>query len=198
MSSSSSTPSLILSLPNSHQAVLSALTCEKMLPSIVKFDQGEANQGQHLFEKSITAIFSFSLGFSADLEEYKILKDEVEAFWPDLDESQNEFASYAFDACLAMTEALNFVINKDSTHVINCITAATDTVDMYVQDISDLDPATPDLNSIIDANPVMITEVKRQRLIAESLAETPVISSSYINGLRALNGQEDIVDLSVL
>lgn len=168
-----------------------------MLPSIVKFDQDEANQGQHLFEKSIIAVFSFGLGFSADLEEYKILKDEVESFWPDLDESQNDFASYAFDACIAMVEALNFIINTDSAHVINCITAATDTVDMYVQDIIDIDPATPDLNSIIDANPIMIKEVNRQRLIAESLAETPVIDSGYISDLRALNGQEAVVDLSV-
>ncbi len=198
MSSSSSTQSLILSLPKSHQAVFSALNCEKMLPSIVRFDQGESNQGQHLFEKSIRAIFSFGLGLSTDLEEYKILKDEVESFWPDLDESQNEFASYAFDACIAMDEALNFVINSDSAHVINCITAATDTIDMYVQDINDLDPAAPDLNSIIDANPVMIKEVNRQRFIAESLAGTPIMDSDYINHLRALSGQEAIVDLSAL
>ena len=127
------TDSFILNLPSSHQAVFSAFNCEKMLPSIAKFDEGETSPALDSFEKAIAAIYSFALGLPPSLQKYQALKDEIESYWPDLDESENEFASYGFDAFVAMSEALNFVISGDSSHVINCAAAVIDTVDMYVQ-----------------------------------------------------------------
>ena len=192
------TNSLILNLPGSHQAVFSALNCEKMLPSIEKFDEGEASPAIDSFEKAIAAIYSFAIGLPTSLQEYQALKDEVESYWPDLDESENEFASYGFDAFVAMSEALNFVLSGDLSHVINCAAAVIDTVDMYVQMVSEVEPPAAELEAFILSSPLVIREANRQQMILKELSKISVIDSSIIADLRSLNEQEPLIDLGAI
>ncbi len=189
---------LILNLPSSHQAFFSALNCEKMLPSIKKFDENEAESAVSLFEKSIAAVYSFSLGSSIKLTEFDALKEDVESFWPDLDESENYFASYAFDAFIAMTEALNFVLSGDSVHVTNCAAAVMDTVDMYIQETNETEPPAAELVAFIQANPFMKREVKRQATFLNELAKTSVIDARAVAHLKSMNEQEILVDFTAL
>ena len=190
--------SLVLSLPASHQAVFSALNCEKMLPSVAKFDEEELVPAINAFKKAVAGLYSFSLGQPIDLEAYQNLKDEIESFWPDLDESENDFASYAFDAFAAMTEALNFVLNRDSLHVTNCATAVLDTVDMYIQEASELEPPAAGLEDFIQASPFMKREVERQNILAHELAKISVIDTRAISYLKSLNEQQVLIDFTAL
>jgi uncharacterized protein YjaG (DUF416 family) len=190
--------SLLLQLPVHHQAVLAALTCEKMLPSISKFDEHELKQGCPLFEEAITAIHAFGLRTSVPVTVYQQLKDQLIAFWPDLDESDNEFASYAFDACGALSEALLLVEMKDSAHLLNCLTAATDTIDMYVQDLQELNLSPADLNDFIDASPVMKRERHRQEVLTQALLGRATLDSEFLAQLKRVNEQEPLVDFTCL
>jgi uncharacterized protein YjaG (DUF416 family) len=192
------TNSLILNLAVSHQAAFSALNCEKMLPSVMKFDEEEPEPTIGLFKKAVAVLYSYSLGVPIDMKECQAIKDEVEAFWPDLDESENEFASYGFDAFIAMTEALNFVLSGDFIHVINCAAAVIDTVDMYVQMASEVEPAAAELEAFIMASPLVIREANRQAMLLEELAKTPVINSESIAHLKKMNEQEVLINLEVL
>ena len=189
---------LIKALSVSSQAVFCALNCEKMLPSIAKFDEEEARPASGVFEKAISAIYLFAVSPPDTLEEYVNLKDEVESLWPDLDETTNTFASYAFDAFGAMVEALNFVLTKDSAHAINCSTAVLDTVDMYIQEASEVEPPAAELEIFIQSSPFMTREIKRQALLGEELAKMAVIDSESISYLRGLNEQETLVDFAAL
>jgi uncharacterized protein YjaG (DUF416 family) len=191
---------LIESLPSSRQAAFCALNCEKMLPSIIKYDEDEPEAATALFEKAIASIYDFAISPPASLDEYVSLKDQIEAFWPDLDESANDFASYAFDAFVAMTEALNFVLSGDTIHAVNCSAAALDTVDMYIQEVGEAEAPAPaaELESFIQASPFMIRENKRQALLLEELAKMPVINLENLARLKSLNAQEALVDFSVL
>lgn len=192
------TNSLILNLPASHQAAFSALNCEKMLPSIAKFDEEEDVPAISSFKKAIEALYSFSLGLPTNLDTYQALKDEVEAFWPDLDESVNEFADYGFDAFLALTEAINFVLAGDSVHVINCAAAVIDTVDMYVQMVSEIEPTVAELEAFIMSSPLVIQEADRQTMLLGELAKIPIISLESITYLKELNEQKPLIDLDSL
>jgi uncharacterized protein YjaG (DUF416 family) len=101
-----SLPTLLVTLPAPHQTLLLALTCEKMRASIAAYDEQEDQKGSPLFEEAFTALFALSLGKSVAATVYTHLTDRLNAFWPDLEESTNTFASYAFDACVALSEAL--------------------------------------------------------------------------------------------
>lgn len=191
---------LIASLPNSHQAAFCALNCEKMLPSIARFDEEEERPASDVFERSIAAIYIFSVSPSHSLEEYIVLKEEVESLWPDLDETTNSFASYAFDAFGAMVEALNFVLSGDTIHAANCSAAPLDTVDMYIQEVGENEAPTSrvELEAFIQASPSMIRENKRQVVLLEELAKMSIINSENLALLKSLNEQDMLVDFSVL
>ncbi|MGI4823630.1 MAG: DUF416 family protein [Janthinobacterium lividum] len=190
--------SLLLQLPVHRQAVLAALTCEKMLPSISKYDEHEPKQGRPLFEEAIAAILAFGLRTSLPVTAYQRLQEQLAAFWPDLDESDNDFASYAFDACGALSSALLLVETKQHTHLLNCLTAATDTIDMYVQDLQELNLAPADLNAFIDASPVMKRERHRQEVLTQELLSRATLDSESLVQLKRVNEQEPLVDFGRL
>ena len=190
--------SIIPTLPEQHQAVFAALTCEKLIYSIVKFDTQESVKVTQLYEDCISAIYSFVLGLSIDLVECTKLKHDLESYCPDLDKSKNEFASYALDSFAAMLEALDFILNKNSKHIINCATSATDTVDMYVQMASEIEPSASDLDAFIQASPFMIREITRQRLLLKELTKASIIDSTFITYLRTINEAENIINLNNL
>jgi len=190
--------SLLLQLPIHHQAVLAALTCEKMLPSIRKYDEHEPQPGHPLFEEAIAAILAFGLRTSLPITIYQQLQSQLAAFWPDLDEVDNDFASYAFDACGALSSALLLVETKQHTHLLDCLTAATDTIDMYVQDLQELHLAPADLNAFIDATPVMKREKHRQEVLSRELLSRTILDSEFLAHLKQLNEQEPLVDFARL
>jgi uncharacterized protein YjaG (DUF416 family) len=191
---------LIASLPNSHQAAFCALNCEKMLPSIARFDEEEERPASDVFERSIAAIYICSVNPSHSMEEYVVLKGDLESLWPDLDETTNSFASYAFDAFGAMVEALNFVLSGDTIHAANCSAAPLDTVDMYIQEVGEAEaPASRvELEAFIQASPFMIQENKRQVMLLEELAKMPIINSENLALLKSLNEQDMLIDFSLL
>lgn len=189
---------LLLQLPVTHQVVLAALTCEKMLPSISQFDKQERKPGRPLFEEAIEVMLAFGLGRSLPMTAYQQLQDQLATFWPDLDESDNDFASYAFDACGALAEAILLVEEKETAHLLNCLTAATDTIDMYVQDLQELTLSPSELNAFIDASPVMKQERHRQQVLTQELLGRVALDNEFLTHLKRLNGQEPLVDFTRL
>lgn len=189
---------LLLSLPLTHQVVFAALTCEKMLASISRFDAGEVQPGTPIFRAAIEALCSFGVHAPNGRDEFARLQQQLEAFWPDLDESTNPGAPYAFDACVALSEALALAQNGRPEHVFQCSTAARDTVDLYVQEVTDVDLPPAELNAFIGATPVMQREVARQEALARTLATEPHLTTTIIDRLRHLSGQEPLVDFAML
>jgi len=125
---------------------------------------------------------------------YQRLQNQLATFWPDLDESDNDVASYAFDACGALAEALLLVEEQETAHLVNCLTAATDTIDMYVQDLQELTLSPSELNAFIEASPVMKQERHRQRVLTQELLGRAILDSEFLAHLKQLNGQAPLAD----
>lgn len=189
---------LLNSLPFTHQVVLAALTCERMIPAIVRFDETEAEPGAPLFRTIVAALYSFGANEPVGMDTFANLQQQLEAFWPDLDESTNPLASYAFDACIAFSEALALVQNGEFEHLLNSATAAQDTVDMYVQDVTNVDLAREELNAFLEAAPLMQQEVARQTAMANILAAKSDLTAAFIGQLRQQSGQEPLIDFALI
>ena len=189
---------LLLPLPLTHQAVFAALTCARLLPSVECFDLAETKQGVLVFRTAIAALCAFGAQEPATPDQWRILQEQLEDFWPDLDESANPFASYAFDACVALSEALALVQDGEVEHALQCATAARDTVDMYVQDVSGVELVPEELNAFVDATPEMQREVARQHAVAQALAAESKLTATVIEQLRGQSGSEPLIDLAAL
>lgn len=189
---------LLLPLPLTHQAVFAALTCARLLPSVEQFDQAETKKGAPIFRTVIATLCAFSVQEAIIPEQWTRLQEQLEEFWPDLDESTNPFASYAFDACVALGEALALVQNGQVEHALQCATAARDTVDMYVQDVTDVKLPPEELNAFVDATPEMQREVARQHALAQALVAERPLTAAAVEQLREQSGKEPLIDLMVL
>ncbi|WBA43983.1 DUF416 family protein [Hymenobacter canadensis] len=189
---------LLLPLPLTHQAVFAALTCERLLPSVERFDQAETEKGAPIFRSVIAALCAFGVQEAIAPDQWAHLQAQLEVFWPDLDESTNPFASYAFDACVALGEALALVQDGEAEHALQCATAARDTVDMYVQDVTGVELPLEALNAFVDATPEMQREVARQLALAQALATERPLTAAAVEQLRAQGGNEPLIDLTVL
>lgn len=189
---------LLLPLPLTHQAVFAALTCARLLPSVERFDQAETEKGAPIFRMVISSLCAFGVQEAIMPEQWTRLQEQLEEFWPDLDESTNPFASYVFDACVALGEALALVQNGEVEHALQCATAARDTVDMYVQDVTGIELPPEELNAFIDATPEMQREVARQHALAQTLAAKRPLTAATVEQLRDQSGREPLIDLTVL
>jgi uncharacterized protein YjaG (DUF416 family) len=189
---------LLLSLPLTHQAVFAALTCARLLPSVERFDQAEMEKGAPVFRTVIATLCAFGAQEAFTPAPWARLQEQLEAFWPDLDESPNPLASYVFDACVALGEALALVQNGEAEHALQCATAVRDTVDMYVQDVTGVELPPEELNAYVDATPEMQREVARQHALAQALAVEGTLTATAVEQLRAQSEKEPLIDLTVL
>ena len=75
---------------------------------------------------------------SINAEEVKALLPKIDLITPDMDDFGNELGSYALNASAAVYETLQFIIDKDKTHICNIGTYYTDTIDFKIQEDKDL------------------------------------------------------------
>lgn len=189
----------IASLRFEYQIVFAALTCEKMIYIIKEYISHQNTKRISIFEEALESLYSIALSFEYNADEIRGLVAEIEEFSPDLDESEDEIAPYALDACVSFVESLHFALDKKFEHLSNCSTAAIDTVDMFVQMTSEVGlPPMPELNNFIHKNSFMIKEIKRQNLIARELSKLKELNIASINKLREVNSSNQIINLSMI
>lgn len=163
-----------------------------------RFDHAETTKGALIFRTVIAALCSFGAQEAVAPDHWARLQEQLQEFWPDLDENTNPFASYAFDACVALGEALALVQTGEAEHALQCATAARDTVDMYVQDVTGVELPPDELNAFVDATPEMQHEVARQHALARTLAAEGTLTAAAVEQLREQSGNESLIDLTVL
>jgi len=78
----------------------------------------------------------------------KILLPRIDEITPDTEDFED--ASYALNACTAVYETLEFIIDNNSEHIYNIGTCLTDTVDFKIQEEGKL------TENQIDEHPLMI------------------------------------------
>jgi uncharacterized protein YjaG (DUF416 family) len=189
---------LLSRLPLTHQAVFTALACIRVLPSVERFDQAEEKKATPVFRTVIAALCEFGTLEDTTPQYWAHLQAQLEELWPDLDESTNPFASYAFDACVALGEAIALVQDGKVEHTIQCATAVRDTVDMYVQDVTGIELPPEELNAFIDATPEMQREITLQYALAQALAAEHKLTAPLVEQLRYRSESVALLDLTVL
>ena len=75
---------------------------------------------------------------------------QVEKITPHMDDYGDEISSYALNACVAVYETLQFLIDRNPKRVFDVGICLTDTIDFKIQEVKDLS------DTQIDEDPLMI------------------------------------------
>lgn len=90
---------------------------------------------------------------------------------PDADDFDSLYVSSAQDACLALCQVLDYLQDHNIEHLVKAVAYALDSVDLYVQEIEDMEPNTADLEKRILAHTLMQKELDEEYQALKQIGE---------------------------
>lgn len=188
----------VIKLSRKQRILFCVLTCERLLPNYKHFEK-ENNWGNHeVLQESIDMIYQYLINdklFAAD--DVLELLERVDSVTPHTEDFTGILTSFALDACTSIESTLNFILNNKLEHVMEVVSYAYDTVDMFVQEKENMDPNDRYLEEKIRNDVFMQRERRRQKELVERITElqTDNITNEVINDLRS---SQEIIDVSYL
>jgi uncharacterized protein YjaG (DUF416 family) len=187
----------IVSMSHEQKCLFILLTCDKMLPNYVSFSEKNDWGNSRVLKNEILMLEKAILEIPIATTELSELNKFIEANIPDLDSF--ETGSFAFDTSIVFSEAIEYLINKDTKHILNIAQGILDTIDMFVQIKEDLDPNDIELDNKIQKSEYIKREFKRQRLLVNHIKNTEIITKEVIAEIRQLNDSFGaVIDIELL
>lgn len=151
------------------QLVFGISVCQRLLPNFKFFAIKNHVNGTSTLEDCLQKAWeNIFLGLT--------LKDEInnahlcESVAPSTEDFDTILVSSALDAAMSISLLMKAFVQKDTHLIVDIATLARDSVDMYVQDIDNLDSNDSDIEQKIFSHNLMQNELKQQRLDLEYLA----------------------------
>ncbi len=132
----------ILKAQTSSQSYLSQLRfailiCKKLYFDYQKFTE-MYNWGNADLLMDAIKVCETEIDNPVDMNYLKGLIPKIDLITPHMDDFGSELGSYALNASASVYETLEFIIDKDKTHIYNIATYYTDTIDFKIQEEKDL------------------------------------------------------------
>lgn len=185
-------------LNDGKKLTFSLLICERLFPNYVffsiKYSFGNPSELKKIISTLIRDLLDKSK--SSKIDNYINI---VENITPDTEDYDTILASFALDACTSLLSTLYFLKDGDFENLVDVATYARDTVDMFIQERDDLDINDIQMDQLIEEDPFMQRELKRQFEVVDYLTNIKSESLSIIDlsSLREL-AKDDIIDISLL
>jgi len=149
-------------LPSDGQRAFGALCCSRLLPNYLEF-QSETRYGDaQPLQKAIELAWSKIEGIAVSAQEVRQLIDSCEAAAPSSEDFQSLRVTSAQDACFAVCCLLDHLIEPDPEKIAQIGAFATDSVDLFIQEVEAMSPADPSLELKILNHDLMQCELGRQ------------------------------------
>lgn len=143
------------------QVAFMALCCQRMVPNYCRFTSDSAFGDWQILQRGIDAAWSW-LASDRLPDDLGSIRLQVERQAPDTESFVSPFTSAALDAANAVACLLDGVADPENADPAEVASLARDTIDLYVQDIENLDPNAIDLEETILRHPLMQRELHRQ------------------------------------
>lgn len=159
----------LIQIPFWKQLVFLLVVCQRLLPSFRVFARESGFQGQNQLTALLMKAWDSLLNGSSSLD----LSSEAvlaESLAPDTEDYDSVLVSSALDAAVATSLLMRAFNDQQTDTIIEAVTLVRDSVDMYVQELEDMDPADPELEEKILAHKLMQEELRRQREDLEFLS----------------------------
>lgn len=120
-----------------HQLKFAALICKKLYFDYEKFTELENWGNADLLMDAIN-VCQNALEQPADSDIIKAVLPQIEQITPDMGDFGSWSGSYALNAVASVYEMLEFILDRDKTHIYNIATLYTDTIDFKIREEDDL------------------------------------------------------------
>lgn len=157
------------------QLVFGAAICERLIPSYAMFVSEEAWGDVHKPRGALDAVWEEIESRSVERLVLRKINAECEAAAPASEKFRSLFVTAAQDCCFSICSLLDFLENRQTERIVQVATYATDSVDLYVQEIESLEPNDRLLETKITEHPLMQRELQRQHddlLLLETAVES--------------------------
>lgn len=180
-------------LTTAAKAAFAYAICTRLTPHYQAFFEVEG-WGDILVLQSALAVLRQAVFAAPAVAAVQRTYRQVEEVTPDSDDFGSSLGSLALDTCCAILAALDFTLYERNQAILDVATFARNTVDLYVQELEELDPSDPHLEQKIDRSPYMVQEVNWQRAALHRLASMEQPSPEILQEL--LKGP--LLDLALL
>jgi uncharacterized protein len=143
------------------QVAFMALCCERMVPNYDRFTADSGFGDSRVLRRGLDVAWSWlkSDRLSDDLGTLRI---QVEQQAPSTEDFSSPFTSAALDSANAVASLLDAVEDPEGADPVEVASLARDTVDLYAQEIENLDPNDHGLEDTIQRHQMMQAELLRQ------------------------------------
>jgi uncharacterized protein YjaG (DUF416 family) len=180
-------------LTTSNKIAFAYAICVRLQPHYEAFFEAEGWGNPAVLHSALATLQQavFSAPEVSDLQQQY---QQVEEVTPDSEDFGGTLGSFALDTCCALLSALDFVLKGTEQYVLDVAVFARNTVDLYVQELGDMEPNDPQLEQKIERSPYMVQEVNWQRETLNRLESTEWPSQDLLDEL--IKGQ--MLDLELL
>ena len=180
------------------QVLFAVLTCEKLLPNYIQFSNQEKWGSVEVLEEAIVMLYQYLQDIELNDAELDSIYEKIYDVSPHTEDFKGILTPFALDACSAIAESVEFLLSEDLSYLMNVVSIARDTVDMFVLESGEFEVSDEALETKIENNAFMQKEKKRQHDILDKLAGAE-IDLPFISAIRELNNSSgEIIDLALI
>lgn len=186
----------LVTLDSGRRLVFGALCCERLLPNYISFQRDSGWGDFAPVRKALDCVWANVYGDAQTNTEIVDASSACELAAPSSDDFMSIYVTAAQDACFAVCSLLDYVLENDIDKIVQAATYATDSVDLFVQEMDGIEPGDPELEGKILMHPLMQKELERQDSDLAAIRSVDEISREFIDQRKALNRHGGIGNLS--
>jgi len=172
------------------------LCCERLFPNYLAF-QNDSRWGRpDVVRDALDATWDWLASSSGETASIERLQAAVEAAQPNTEDFDSLFVSAALDAATATEALLQLVLHNREEDFVEIASFSRDTVDMYVQEVDQMDSTDANLEERIRSHALMQRELRQQHTDLEML-EHAEIGPDFVRSLRQERRQPAISNIDL-
>ena len=156
------------------------LCCERLLPNYLAFQQESGWGSVTSVREALDCATAFLCGQKPSVETIQKASAACDSWAPSSDDFSSVRVTSAQDACFAVCSLLDFLLEEDASKVAQAATYATDSVDLYVQEIEEMSPVDPLLEQKILMHPLMQRELRQQEDDLTAIESASELNLSFL------------------
>ncbi len=165
------------------QVAFAYLTCERLYPNYIYFSNNFGFGSPGVLRGAIDYLYLNLFETNPDKTKIDLLIKDVDNNTPDTEDFTTIFVSSALDACTAISDSLGFLVDKDFSKITYVSSYGFDTVDMYIQEIENIEPTEKNFRQRVNDHPLMKKEILIQQGIITFLCNANSIDYGDIQTL---------------
>jgi len=174
----------LLKLDSAQQLAFGAVCCERLLPNYIAFQSDTGWGDVAPIRKALDFVWSSLESKSLYTQAVKSITESCESVAPDSEDFESLYVSSAQDACFAVCSLLDYLLENDVDKIVQVATYATDSVDLYVQEIENMAPNDPELEQKILNHRLMQRELAQQEKNLADIEQAATLSTDFLDGLK--------------